>query len=435
EHHGNSDRGSGDPADPDPRTLRRAPPDPARRHVRDRDGAVHLLRPGGRRPERALHPRRAGHQGVPAQGPQRQLGRVAGGGRLSGRAGARCGQPLPARGCGCRAGRPRRADVLPRLPDVGVRRPGRGVHRGDHEPDPRHDPDRHPAGPGGAGRCALRARGRHQHRDRGAVPRRRVLRRDRRQPGLPALHRPARGNPRRGRHRGTARRLRAALPGQPGRARGGPRRARVRADELPARPDPRGPRRQAVLQRAAHAAAAADPGTGRHPGRRRRALRPDGAGLPHVPLGRARDLPALPDPVGAAGPLRGGAPQGRGHRGHQGQPHPVAGGPAGRCLRRARRRLLHRRLDRRLRPRRLRGHRLHRARRGHHGALAPAGRHRRRGVLRLHAQPADPDQLRRQAPQRAARRRALPRDDHRRRRLRRPGPAAGRGRRALREEL
>ena len=104
-------------------------------------------------------------------------------------------------------------------------------------------------------------------------------------------------------------------------------------------------------------------------------------------------------------------------------------------LRGPRRRLLHRRLDRLLRQRRLGRQRLHRARRGDHGPLAPGRRDVRGALLRLHLDPPGAAAGARQDPRRAAARLAVPRDDHRGRRVRRPGPPAGRRRCALREEL
>src|SRR5690606_4437929 len=74
-------------------------------------------------------------------------------------------------------------------------------------------------------------------------------------------------------------------------------------------------------------------------------------------------------------------------------------------------------------------------RRSDHGPLAPGRGDLRRPLLRLHVEPAEPAELRRQVADRAARCGALPRHDHRGRRLRRSGPPAGRRRRALREEL
>ena len=52
-------------------------------------------------------------------------------------------------------------------------------------------------------------------------------------------------------------------------------------------------------------------------------------------------VPALPDPVGPAGPLGRRAPQGRRHGGHRSQPNAVAGRAARRRVRRSGRRVLH----------------------------------------------------------------------------------------------
>ena len=112
--------------------------------------------------------------------------------------------------------RPRRTRLLRRVPDVGLRRPERRVRSRDDEPAPRHDPDRHRAGVRSARGRAVRARGRRQHRDRGPVHRRCLLRVgllqlrgrvDRRHPALlvPGL-RPPRRRPGRHGRRGDARR-------------------------------------------------------------------------------------------------------------------------------------------------------------------------------------------------------------------------------------
>ena len=108
-----------------------------------------------------------------------------------------------------------------------------------------------------------------------------------------------------------ARRLRAALPGQPGGARRRADRARDRADRLPARARSPTTRRSSSTSTSRWIAASGSPipGLAEHPGRRAAAVQPDAAGLPDVRLGRRRGLPALPDPVGAAGPLGRRAPR------------------------------------------------------------------------------------------------------------------------------
>ena len=76
--------------------------------------------------------------------------------------------PSPSRCSSCRAG------VLRRLHGLGVPRPGRAVPGGDQQPAAGHDRDRDAVDPRRPRGRDVRACRRHQHRDRGPVPRRRV---------------------------------------------------------------------------------------------------------------------------------------------------------------------------------------------------------------------------------------------------------------------
>ena len=81
------------------------------------------------------------------------------------------------RGLGRRRGLHRgRARVLRRLPRSGPTPTRPALPGGDHQPAPGHHRDRHPADPRRAGGSPVRALGCHQHRHRGPVPRRCVLR-------------------------------------------------------------------------------------------------------------------------------------------------------------------------------------------------------------------------------------------------------------------
>ena len=207
-----------------------------------------LLRAEDRQHHRHLRPGRAGQRRRPAQGTHHHLDLVGCRGGVDGCAGAGRAEPLPAALGRTAAGTAGRHHVLPRVPDVGLRRPGRCVPGGHRQPDSRHDAHRHAAGARRPGRLPLRARRRHQHRDRGPVPRRRVLRLGLHQhrlqlaglhPGGPVRPvRPGRRRGRRRRHRRVARPVRVALPGQPGGARCRARRPRLRPDRVPARADP-----------------------------------------------------------------------------------------------------------------------------------------------------------------------------------------------------
>ena len=146
--------------------------------------------------------------------------------------------------------------------------------------------------------CLCERAGRHQHRDRGPVPDGRVLRLGRVASfAYSAEMGPGRAaSPPASRWRALLARLRAALPGQPGRARRRADRARDRPHRLPAQPDPRPTRRsEPVLNEplTLDRCPSRDPGPvlGRRPlpisGPRADAVQPDAARLPDVRLGRA----------------------------------------------------------------------------------------------------------------------------------------------------
>ena len=173
--------------------------------------------------------------------------------------------------------------------------------------------------------CHVRARRRHQHRDRGPVPGRCVPGRGLREPDLQCRGRAGGRRGRRRPGRGHAGAVRHPLPGQPGGRRCRARRVRLRAHRVPGQPDPRLGQGQGVPQ------PAADPGEDRHPGvvqpatRRRGPVHPDAARLPDVRRDRGRPVRALPDSVGPAGALGRGAPEGRRHGRHPRQPRALAG--------------------------------------------------------------------------------------------------------------
>ncbi len=83
------------------------------------------------------------------------------------------------------------------------------------------------------------------------------------------------------------------------------------------------------------------PGLSRHPVHRGTAVRAEPPRLRDVPVGAAGLVPALRDPLGAAGAVRRRAPPGRGHGRHQRQPQPVAGRAPRWRLRRSGRGVVH----------------------------------------------------------------------------------------------
>ena len=130
---------------------------------------------------------------------------------------------------------------------------------------------------------------------------------------------------------------------------------------------------------------AADPGAGRHPARGPDLLPPDRARLRALHRRRAGGLGPLPHPLGPPGPRGRRAPQGRRHRRHQGQPHPLPHHPARRCDRGHGWRLLQPGVGRGLQPRDDRRRGLHRAGGGDLRQVGPDPRHAGGAALRLRA--------------------------------------------------
>ncbi len=230
----------------------------------------------------------------------------------------------------------------------------------------------HPAGLRRARRRALRARRRREHRDRGPAAarapsrppssarspdrrRRRDLRRGRRRAGVGMV----------------LARLRDQVPGRPGHRRRGAQRAGRRPHRfLFSRCWPRTPTTLQLARRALEAMR--DPVPGDIPIIGPVLLQPDAPRLPHVRR-RGRGLVrALQDPLGPARARRRRAPEGRGHRRHQGQPRCAFRNVLlARRDRRPRRRVLHAGLGRQLQQGDDGRRRLHRPGRGDLRPLEP----------------------------------------------------------------